>query len=355
MQFLPHDSDEPKTLGACTGRFDPIYVNRDGSLAVWTSAAGGKLSIVLCDGGERQTLQQVEQEYGSLRCMPSKDGASVVIWHTDSDTVFLKAAGKDVEKIQMPEDVSYEWAYYPEEFFGGESMKADTPIYLLVDTDLVTIENLYCVDANGSREKLLSNLREVVIGGGRIFYIDQKNDLYVAKLAGAKLSEAEKISSNAYTVSLAPGGTGICYAKNVESDGVGALYHYSVKTNSSTRITASASFDYTDLSWGTDKVYFATDLGRFSGDGAYVFYHEDIQDIGDTYAEQGTLYRYSIKDDSSERLATESYPLLRSGETYGGSYINANNFWGNQYVSHKDKDVEYRLRVFYNGQLQPAN
>lgn len=353
VQILPAGSEQAVTAGSHRGEFEPLCVNADGSLAVWSGIEGERCNVVLYDHEERQTLLKIAKEgyagYGFTECFLSPDGTSLLVWNTNNVRVLLKARDQDVTQIQLPTRVELPWTYNEERLFGGKGADADAKLYINAESDDYGLENIYCIDASGNRERILSNVHQIEIRSGRVFYIDAEKTLYTAKLDGSGLADEKKIAKNVYSVVAAVDGQTACYGKNLEEDGTGALYCYSVGEDVSARISTKASFDYSDYSFDGMENFFVRDYTRISDDGRFVFYFEEVQGIGDTYQNCGTLYRYDIRNDSSERLAAEVDTWLSQGSSAGGNDINADDFWLRQYASHTDDDVKWRLVAFYNG------
>ena len=341
MRFAA-DGSLPSYNDQYNGTINPVAVSNDSSIFVISVADGSVCTTYLYDAGERQKLFSLDMEEINTQAFFSADQEQLVVIDTNSTLVFLKKPGEDAIEVELP--MLLEWEI-PMTESGPltESPAADT-VYLLVQTDDYGLMDLYAVSMDGEREKVLGDVRQAITKDGRIYYIDEDYTLFCADLDGANYANESKISSNVYSVQTSPDGKSVCYSKNLTENGVGSLYIYSPDKDESTRVTTNASFLFIDLS--SINSYYIYDYELFSDDGKYLYYFEDVADVGDSSYSVGSLMRFCLKDGETKTVLVDSMIYVGSERTDGA--VASDYFWTEQYFSGDSTQIRCDLLLYEN-------
>lgn len=345
LMLLAADAAEPVVIGSYDGTINPIAVSGDGTLCVWNVTEGTSSTTYLYDTGERQKLNSVDTEYNNTKVYFTQDERQMVVFDTNGSLVHIKKPGEDAVSIELPMHLSWE---EPMTASGSlhDASAADT-IYVFVETDDYGLLDIYAVGTDGGREKVIGNVRQALFANGRLFYTDESYTLYVAEMKDATVENENKISANVYSIQASPDGKAVCYSKSVsEEPEVGSLYLYSLEKDESVRVTADASFLFIDLS--AINSYFIYDFSKFSDNGKYLYYYEDVSDVGDGSYSKGTLCRYSITDGESKTVLMDALTYLGTNRTSGA--VSADFFWVEQYFSSDATEVRCDLVLFDKGE-----
>ena len=334
------DDASPVSLDQFSGTIDLTAVSDDAALCVLSVTDSGTSTIYLYDEGERQKLDSVDSQYGNTHVDFSKDEQLMVVTNTNGKFAYLKKPGEDAVEIELPMELGW-----------NDPMTANGPIretnatdsvYLSVQTEDYGLTDLFLVNLDGEREKVLGNVREAITMDGRIYYTDGDYTLYGADLDGANYSNENKISSNVYSLMAAPDGKSLCYSKNVTENNVGSLYIYSPAKDESTRATTNASFLFIDLS--SINSYFIYDYERFSSDGKYLYYFEDIADVGDGSYSTGSLMRFCPANGETNTVLVDSMIYIGSERADGA--VLPSFFWVEQYFSSDSTQISCDLLLY---------
>lgn len=337
---LSADGSLPAYMGQYNGTIDLVAVSNDSAIFVLSVANEGVCTTYLYDSGECQKLFSLDMEEINTQAFFSADQEQLVVIDTNSTLVFLKKPGEDAVEVEMP--MLLEWEYpMTESGWLTESSAADT-VYLIVETENYGLMDLYAVNMDGEREKVLGNIHQAITKDGRIYYIDEDNTLFCAELDGANYADESKISSNVYSVQTSPDGESVCYSKNLTENGVGSLYIYLPEKDESTRVTTNASFLFIDLS--SINSYYIYDYEVFSSDGKYLYYFEDVADVGDGTYSTGSLMRFRLKDGETKTVLVDS--MIYVGSERADGAVSSDYFWTEQYFSGDSTQIRCDLLLY---------
>ena len=316
------DSEQPEEIARYSEAVVPVAVSNDGSACVFNVTEGSTVTTYLCDAGECQKLDSVDSEYNNTKTYFSQDEQLLAIYNTEGTLLYLRKPGEDIVKIKLPTAPSWE---EPMTKSGALGMgpAADT-LYMFTETDDYGLLDVYAIDVDGGREKVLSNVRTALFADGRVYYTDEEFILYGADMNGSTIENESKISSNVYSLLASPDGKNICYSKSITEDEVGSLYIYSSQKDESTRVSTNASFMYIDLP--SINSYYVYDYSKFSSDGKYLYYYEDVDSIGESASSKGTLRRFSLANEETKTILMDSLVYIGTGN-YSNT-VNSNYFWG---------------------------
>ena len=241
-------------------------LSKDGSAAIWYEKKGSNYDIFICENGEKTRMgsMDISSSYATVNTYFNQTGTWAIAYSLWSNVLYVKSAGKDVIKIKFSDELdtapytkvnTYRWDNSPE--FPG--------LYVLVDAE--KDNNLYYVDSEGEREKLVSGVLDFAVSNGTLFYVDSDNNLYRTEVTGKDMAEPVKIAGDVNCLHLPLNGDCIYYIKSFDNN-EGALYAYKkgteepVKVASSVYCFAVGTAVYSQLKNSTDgnTVYYYTDV-----------------------------------------------------------------------------------------------
>lgn len=345
--LLPAGETTPERIGQYDGTLAACAVDNEGKLGVWTASESGQKTVYLCDSGEREKLETINNIYNSTFVYFSRDNSAMFVGNTGAEYVFLKRAGEDTARIALPNDVDYASPCTENDLLtADQNVDEKSSIYVcVVNDDNSDLFNVYWVNFYGERERIVSAVQDYRMKDGVIYYIDEDDDLRCAALDGSRVSDERKIAGNVVTITASPSGAGVLYGKNVGDDSIGSLYYYAYKDDASSRITAGAPFYR--VVWN-DELLLTIDFSEFSSDGKYIYYLDNGVQVEDTFGVYGTLCRYKIRDGSIEQLTTMTMGLFDSGRR--DYTIDEDFLWGQQFFSYENDTLMTDLFVFDHGQ-----
>ncbi len=348
--MLPAGKTTPERIGQYDGTLQACGVDNAGVLGVWSVVGSDEQTVYLCDAGEREKLETVDNDYTSTYAYFSRDNSVLVVVNTGAGNVFLKHAGEDTVRVELPNDIDYSDPYTANDSLRADSnVDAKSSIYIGVeDDDNSDLSNIYWINFSGERERILSAVQSYLIKDGVVYYTDEDNNLSCAALDGSRVSGERKISGNVGTTRTSPTSGDVVYSKNIGEDSIGSLYYYSYQKDLSSRITASAPFYC--FRWD-NEILFSYDFSGFSADGKYIYYLDNGTVIEDSFGAYGTLCRYKISDGSVEQLSATTMGFFDSGLLNG--LIDPNFLWCEQFLSHDDDQYITDLFVLVRDQKIP--
>lgn len=169
----------------------------------------------------------------TIRFNKSQNAFAVADIH--SDEFYFQNKGKELVKVRLSDDLGSSTLYTASGNLTYDNGKAIDGLYITVDAD--NGDNVYYVTAEGEREKLLSNVKEIDIQSGFIGYIDEDDNLRVAKLNGTELKDEKKVAGDVAALKLSMDGKYLYYVKGVDTErNIGALYRYTLKSEKSEKL-----------------------------------------------------------------------------------------------------------------------
>lgn len=250
-----------------------------GKLAAWIQIVDGMSSIFVLEKNEKIKIGEFDEaertEYGVSTVAFVNNGTEMIFWRTDSEKIFRKKVGKDPQTISAGGEVAG-WGVYclQDDVLADESIKVEE-LYVQVESeDEPESLNLYCVQENGDREKLLANVKSIEgISHGKVFYLNEDNSLYSADLGKREVQQETKIASEVDTASCSFDGSTLYFKKDYTAE---EYTLYAVKTK--------------DKNPEPEKVASEVSTHYLSDDGDTVVYIAQSTDIKDTYLRRGELY-----------------------------------------------------------------
>lgn len=290
VRLLNESSSEPKTLTSASlgemSYMDVLAISEGADKVIWSESkdGGGSATVYLYANGDKDTLCSIDgsisevQHNGDLSLMTVTDGTNNVLY---------ASIGGETEKYKFGDTISG-MEIYTDKGRISDSTSAVRGLYVsCIGSDGY---NLYWVNIDGDREKVAGNLGNYRINNGSILYTDDEGRLYSAKLSGAELTDAEKISGDVEGFYTTEDEKTAIYYKNMGESDAWTLYAYTGRGEPQ-KISAEAAGKY------YPRFYISSDFGS-------IFYFEDIEqaDSGDYY---GTLMKYSLRDKESVKISSE--------------------------------------------------
>lgn len=311
-----------------------LTVSKDGSFGVWTVAESlGELVIYSVENGEKEKIGEMElndtDHYYSYAHLINND-TEAIIYNSDSEKMYRKKIGEESVSISLGGTAAIGGVFTINNSISKDKDTIDG-IYVDVKNDDYE-DSLYYIDEKGEREKIISNVMSIeYIKNGKVMYIDQDRNLYVADLGTKEAENVTKIASEVRRGSISNSGEKVYFTKNYnDEDRTYDLYSYDLKSKDA------------------DAEKIAEEIGGYnmSEDGSKVAYITDMSTIsGNSYSRVGTLY---YKEDGKEpvKIKSDVYAILSKGIE---GYIDDPGLLFLRYKeTNKDKDILYEL-AYYDG------
>lgn len=335
------------SVGTKVGSFDDTVeleaVSNDGQISVWVNKNDNEITIYLNEGDNRATLGKLETRNNYTYASFSEDQKMAVVTNTESDRMWIKAAGADPVEAKLPHIVKNGSV-----FTGNGNLldaTADEVKSLYISTESDSGNNLYNITLAGDRERVLSKIKYYTIFNENIVYKDIENNLICGIINGTEVEDERKIASDVDVFEVTDNGKFIYYTKDYEEDNdFATLYCYKLGEEEPIKVASevgcfSGVDDYGVMGWT---------YNTYSTDGATVFYFVDLETVGDTYSEHGTLKKWTYGQDNSTKIASEvlTYSVndsLSSGE------VEKDSFMFLKYSSTGEDEKIYANWMYYNG------
>ena len=339
--ILPENEEEAEKIANWKSPTVQVEsISNDGKTALWIEINKDKNESVsyLYHDGEKTKLTTLDTSSSSATIRFNKSQNAFAVADIHSDEFYFQNKGKELVKVRLSDDLGSSTLYTASGNLTYDNGKTIDGLYITVDAD--NGDNVYYVTAEGEREKLLSNVKEIDIQSGSIGYIDEDDNLRVAKLNGVELKDEKKVAGDVAALRLSKDGKYLYYVKGVDTErNIGALYRYTLKSEKSEKIASETYI------WGMFGFY----LSYFyvSEDGRTVYYFEDVEKIEDTYTNYGTFKCATVGKDPV-KIGTDILVQTPNDGMKGG-YINANGFVYSKYVSLNADEEPVVNWMFYNG------
>ena len=312
-----------------------LEISKDGETAVWCVNDGLSREVYVCENGEKSKVGTIElsSKYGSVYTYFNESQTCLLVFSQYCKTMYIKPQGGEAIKVKLSGEPAS--TLYTEKgrfvWDDGDSFKGG---YILTEgSSSGSGYNLFYIDAEGEREKILSDVQSMDVSDGKLVYSDAEGTLYYAKLDKASIGEPTMIAGDVgYYYACAIADDYVYYLKNVD-DSEGTLYAYKLGDKEPKKVTTSV---YPSL-------YLSTD-------GKTVYFYKDREKIDkDKYYYTGTLYSYTYGSDEAQKIASEVVTgSFSSGLNKGG--IKSDALVYAKFLSYeKDKDELYVNLVHYNG------
>ncbi len=275
VRLYREDGDGSEHLASYTDEPWMTYVSDDGSEAVWvtvseqyndyTESYDSESTYYRFYNGEREKLGSTDSYSYGPTLFHTLDKEFFVMTDSQSDTLYFWHAGQPTVSARMGSQMAYNAEVYTADGPLRQAQSApEDGLYVLVSTapDNYSSNSVYFVDANGDRERVVSDVYNYQICQGRMFYLTSDDDLYTATVEGSMLGESVKIASGVQAYNVSWDAKTICYTKDPDDEYTCSLYWYDVENDSNERLATGVP---------TYSVY-------MSRDGQSVFYMQDMDD-----------------------------------------------------------------------------
>lgn len=337
IYVLKSTETEPEKLGSATGDVEVEDISNDGLLAVWVEKAKSSHTIIISENGETEKLGEVDSKYNYTRVNFTTDEKMAVIANLHADTLWIKPVGGELIKAKLGAEVSNTLLFSEAGYVDSIKAKDVKNLYVAVDAEEGT--NVYCISADGDRERILSKVDDFYVQNDMIVYKNTDNTLYWAKVSGTEISDEQKIASDVDMFVLTDCQDYVYYMKDCSSD-FGTLYCYKLGTEEPVKVASDVG-----CALGSSYAYLNC---RYSVDGSGVFFYKDLEEVKGTYKKQGTLMYWEYGAESAEKIASEVlYYGLDSGMAWGG--LDPDSFTYLKYNSVDKDDNIYANMMYYNG------
>ena len=332
LDLLYHTDDHVFTLTA--SQKDPVSIFESESdndlscIALTENAESGawienKSKLHILDHGEVETIESARSIKYPI-AFRSKDNKMLYIFDLDLSTIWIKESGKETVEARLPDSLT-SIPYTLSGYFTQTNASAVKDLYVSADNS-----NVYCISPSGDREKVLSDVERFMITDGKIIYLTNENDLYIADLKHFQVTNQEKISTEIVNFSMIPGSKYLFYIKG-QGNSDQNLYCYNIKNQKSQRV-ASAVDHYLNV---TD-------------DGKTVLFFRDTESVPDSYKVYGTLLKWTVGDKEAEAIATEV--VTDTLEDYTVSdYFKSDSIYFYKYLDSLEKNSYEADFMFFDG------
>ena len=342
IYLLKNDTSEPEKIAKydTDKSVDFLAISKDCNIIAWSIEDGQSCELFIYENGEAEKVGTMElsSRYGYVYGLINEVSNCTILYSYDSDVMYIKPLGKDVIKVKLGKEFS-SGSYTKNCLFRWDPSDSFTGLYVLTDAD--TDKNLYYIDAEGDREKVLSGVKNYHIFDGCLYYTDSDSTLYYAKLNGAEIDEPVKLSNDVSAFSYAMNAPYIYYLKNYDRNEA-TLYMYKSGDESPVKVSSGV---YASSASNTNL--------NNSMDGKTVYYFKDVElDVGDTYNDVGTLYAFTYGSDGGVKISGDVVVgSVTSG--YYPSEIDPSSFVFKKYDSDTDDAILVNW-MFYNGSESTA-
>lgn len=333
IYILTEDATEPRKVDTFDYSVRVKDISDDGQVAVWADKDGSDYQIVLNVADESQKLGKVTPSYSQdgISAVFSKDQKLAVVASNLSDHLWIQPEGKDVVDVNLGAELAYTTIYSQMDYLSRTNAADVSALYVTTEGSDYK-NNIYCITLEGERDRVLSDVSDFAVAGGKAFYINKDGSLYYAKPDGANLKDEEKIASDVTLFEVAGNGNYIYYVK--ES---GALYCYSMKEKEPVKVASEVATLYNIVTYN-----------KYSADGSTVLYYTDLEDVKNTYKDYGNLMMWTYGEKEAHKISSEVLTSTISSGLKTGA-VNKNGFTYLKYDSvNADGDVSANW-MYYDG------
>ena len=298
---LAAKSQDKKKIGSYDDRARLLGISDDAKTAVWINMDDENHILHIQEGDEDFELTESECDESYCGYVSfSEDQKMVMVGHDGEDRVWFKKVGKEPVSVKMgSENFSYSFFTASGSFSRSKASQADS-LYsgVIRDSDL----NVYHFNLKGDRERVLARVSSAQVANGTIFYLDDDQTLYHAKLKGDTIGEETKIAKDVASFYVRGNGKYVYYFKDANSVSEEAtLYCYQFGKEEPVKVAS-------DIFWESYMGPYTTANGKT------VLFFKDMDQIKNTYVRAGALMMWTYGDDSAEKVANDVvYGSISSG------------------------------------------
>ena len=340
LYVLAGNAQEKEKIGNIINSCKFLYVSNDGKTAYWNDYKENEETVFISVNGDKTkigTFETSSDKYTGSAVTYNGNNKFAVVTNYYSDTLFVVPESGEPLKIKLGNELASSTVYTKTGRLSKDTSSAFSGIYVTVEGS--DGDNLYYIDAKGEREKVLSKIGAYAIYDNYLYFLDEDNNLKVAKIEDTTLSNEEKITGDVEILDAASDNGYVYFVKDYNStDGTGILYAYK-KGSDPVKITSDVSC----------SKYFGVGYikGSNSADGKTIYFYKDSTDIKDTYSDYAVLYKNTYGDAEPTKIASDVVVgTINSG--YASGLINNNSFIYLKYSSVKGEDIIVDW-YYYNG------
>lgn len=329
VYILYGNAQEKEKLGNVTNSCKILYVSDDGKTVYWNDYKNYEETIFASVNGEKTKVGTFDtsSKYVNTSVTHNETEKYAVFTNIYSDVMYVVPENGEPLKIKLGHELASSRVYTKSGLLRKDTSSAFPGIYVSVEGS--DGNNLYYIDAEGEKEKVLSEIGSYTIYDNTLYYVDEDGNLKIAKIEDATLTNEEKVTGDVEILDETKCIDGyIFFVKDYFSkDSTGILYAYK-KGSDPVKITSDV-FSYKD---------FGYIVGTNSPDGKTIYFYKDLEEISGTYSSSAVLYKYTYGDSEPTRIASDVVVgTIDSGYTTG--LINNNSFIYFKYSSVKDEEI----------------
>lgn len=219
IYILPESKTDPVKVGECEAGTTVTVnaVSNNGELAVWYEDDYDTRKIYISDNEESQKLAELEYSDDKYVFTSfNNDDQEAIIVNVGDEKLYRKKANEEVKEISTGGIMSGVVFSDNQILYSDRGTVSNLYVEILRESEDGGYD-LYLIDTEGEREKLLSGIASVEqVSNGKVFYIDQDDALYVADLGKTEISNEKKIGMDVVRASASYDGEYVYYAKNYD-------------------------------------------------------------------------------------------------------------------------------------------
>ncbi|MBR0425906.1 MAG: hypothetical protein IJK01_07295 [Clostridia bacterium] len=346
-RLMPSSSEAELLISSSDGLY-PIGISNDGSIYVWAEVTDDSFTVYLFADGEKMKVVTEDETHSAYFYYVdfNKEQNFAVISSYDSSKMAIWTSENGISKAILPNALAVSTPYTDVGILSSYPDVDASAVYVQTDEDK-NLVNVYSVSLDGSREKLVGNVTDVLIRNHHMYYITEEGTLYCAHVENGNISDEKKITDDVCDFTVSPDGSAIAYAKSVSSDCVGSIYYFSDQTEKPIRLTSEG---YCYAYYMSYSKYWMYGVGaRFSNDGKKLFYFTNPDEIEGSGQYSASLQVFDIQSQQSERIGSDIKTTFES--EYLNGYPKANGIWYYKFITYDsdNKGVICDL-MYWNGE-----
>lgn len=330
---LAENSTEKEKISSCNTDMEILLygMSDSGRMGVWSEYDESETLFYVSEDVSKTKIGAVPANEVNIKfgeCFFDKNDQQLIIFNYYTDKIFRKKWGEEAQAINAGGLIAGGIYSRDGQITDGAAELNEFYIRTLEDVSDQS-GNLYYIDKNGEREKVLTDRKILAVANGRVYYVDEEDNLYQAEMDKDKVKNEVKITSDINEVDLSEDGAYIYFTKDPH-DGNSTLY--SCKTN--------------QKSLEPEKIAEEVSFYRITADGKRVAYIKDAAEAKGTYTKYGDLYIKDIGKDS-EKISSDAANIY---SPYEKGYISDKYLNFIKYDSvYKDSKLIIGDYVYYNG------
>lgn len=293
IYIMSSDAREGEKIGTFTRNVEFSAISDDGKISVWTAMNGDKETIYLHDGNEKIPLGEPYYSSSFVRTFFTKDHGLLVVVSAFRESMWIKRSGQSPIRVQFDATLDSSHVFTNDLYITDMLSEDITSLY--IDTASASGRDVHCVSLDGQREKILTNVRDYRVCNGGVVYIDEHDNLYLATLSGALVSDQKQLASAVDGFEMSRGGEYVYFMKDC-ADNAGTLFCYKIGAEEPLKVAEDVFADAND--------YYVWMQLYPSVDGSTLFFYQDMGREPVVYEEIGTLMRWDYGDAEVERIAS---------------------------------------------------